>query len=95
MYEHLPADSLPVEIKSAANPWHSLYATAKYLYPLARDNEVMKLWFCLSETELVSAFTDYRRRYPVRRAWQHAPIRFSHPDAKTVQLAKAMGLKVI
>ena len=95
MYEHLPADSLPVEIKSATNPWHSLYAAAKYLYPLARDNEVMKLWFCLSETELSNAFTDYRRHYPVRRAWQHAPIHFSHPDATTVQLAQAMGIKIV
>jgi len=95
MYENLPDDSLPVEIKSAANPWHSLYAAAKYLYPLARDNEVMKLWFCLSETELSNAFTDYRRHYPVRRAWQHAPIHFSHPDATTEQLARAMGIKVI
>jgi erythronate-4-phosphate dehydrogenase len=95
MYEHLPADSLPVEIKSAVDPWLSLHAAAKYLYPLARDNEVMKLWFCLSETELPNAFTDYRRHYPVRRAWQHAPIHFFHPDATTIQLAQAMGMKAI
>jgi erythronate-4-phosphate dehydrogenase len=95
MHNYLPADSLPVEIKLTTNPWHNLYAAAVHLYPLAKDNEVMKLWFCLSETELSNAFTDYRRHYPVRRAWQHAPIHFSHPDAISMQLARAMGMKIV
>jgi erythronate-4-phosphate dehydrogenase len=95
MYEHLPADSSPVEIKSAADPWLNLHAAASYLYPLAKDNEVTKSWASLSESELANAFTAYRRHYPVRRAWQHAPIHFTHPDAITMQLARAIGMKVI
>ena len=95
MYEYLPADSLPVEIKSAAAIWLSLHAAASYLYPLANDNKEMKSWPCLSETELAKAFTAYRRHYPVRRAWQHAPVHFSQPDASTNQLAQAMGMKIV
>jgi erythronate-4-phosphate dehydrogenase len=95
MYEHLPAESVPVEIKSAADPWLSLHAAAKQLYPLAEDNKAMKSWSCLSETELSNAFISYRRHYPVRRAWQHAPVYFSHSDALTTQLAQAMGMKIV
>jgi len=95
MQEHLPTESLPVKIKSAADPWLSLHAAAKCLYPLAEDNEAMKSWSCLSDTALSNAFISYRRHYPVRRAWQHAPICFSHNDATTVKLARAMRMKVI
>ncbi len=95
MYEHLPADSLPVEITSDTDPWLSLHAAAQQLYPFSDDNKAMKPWSGLTEEELANAFTAYRRHYPVRRAWQHAPIHFSSPNAVTMQLAQAMGMKVI
>lgn len=95
MHDLLPADSLPVEIKSDPDPWLNLHAAASHLYPLAKDHEVTKSWGNLSETALANAFTAYRRHYPVRRAWQHAPICFSQPDATTNRLAQAMGMKVI
>ncbi len=95
MYEHLPAESFPVEIKSAANPWLSLHAAANHLYPLGEDSQTMKSWIHLTETALANAFTGYRRHYPVRRAWQHVPIYFSHPDVTSSQLAQTMGMKII
>jgi erythronate-4-phosphate dehydrogenase len=95
MHEHLPVEASPVKIKTATDPWFNLHAAAKRLYALSEDHKAMKSWFCLTETELVNAFTGYRRHYPVRRAWQHAPIYFSRPDATTNQLAQAMGMKIV
>jgi hypothetical protein len=95
MHEHLPAEASPVKIKTATDPWFSLHAAARHLYPLGKDNEVMKSWSCIPETELPNAFIGYRRYYPVRRAWQYVPIYFSHGDATTVQLAQAMAMKIV
>ncbi|MDX8407175.1 MAG: 4-phosphoerythronate dehydrogenase [Mariprofundaceae bacterium] len=93
--EELPADSRPVNIPCADDPFATLLKAAESLYPLHHDHESMKSWAALPAGDLGAVFTDYRRNYPVRRAWEHAPVHLLNADALTRRLAKAIGLKTV
>ncbi len=75
--------------------WQQLHAACSRLYPLHEDDESMKSWSALSTAEFAHAFSGYRRHYPVRRSWQHAPIHFRHADTQTQQLAAQIGIRCV
>jgi len=93
--EHLPQDAAPHVLSTTGDCWEKLHTACNFLYPLCKDSETMKSWSSLSHNELSDAFTCYRRHYPIRRAWQHTALHFSHPDPGTLQLAQAIGIKLV
>ncbi len=94
MPHHLPKTPAPVEIRAGENPWYNLHAAASALYPITDDHLTMRSWSHLSDTELSKSFTGYRRQYPARRGWQHAPVYFTHADANVLKLAQVVGMIV-
>ncbi len=92
---HLPSADFPHTISAQGGSWHQLHTAANYLYPLAEDDETMKSWSDLTHSELAHAFSGYRRHYPARRAWHCSPIHFTHADEQALQLANAIGIKVV
>jgi len=95
MHNELPAAPACLELANIKGMWPTLHAAVTALYPIANDDMAMRHWAHLSSADLAKAFTTYRRHYPVRRGWQHAPISMPHADAATVQMAEAMGIKVV
>ena len=95
MQNDLPPDCHQLEISTSSDPWHCLHAAATTLYPIQDDNEAMKSWCSLASEELKKAFSSYRRHYPVRRAWQHAPIHIESIAPALQQLAAAIGIKLV
>ena len=95
MQQHLPVPPPPISIKSSDDPWLTIFAAARQLYPIVEDHATMKSWAGLSKNELPKAFSSYRRHYPVRRAWIQCPIHFDSTVASVTQLAHAFGIKVI
>ncbi len=95
MGDHLPAPELAHTIHTQGDCWQQLHAASRWLYALNEDDETMKSWLNLSNSELSNAFTGYRRHYPIRRDWQHTPIHFTHANFKTLQLAQAIGIKTV
>jgi erythronate-4-phosphate dehydrogenase len=94
MANHLPGAGRPVDLETGSDAWLNLHAAIKQLYPLDIDHKAMKSWAYLKDPELSNAFIQYRRYYPVRRAWRHAPVHFKHTNDATVQLAQAMGVTI-
>jgi len=95
MPSHLPKTPMPVEIRADENLWHTLHAAATTLYPITDDNLTMRSWSHLSNDELAKSFTGYRRQYPARRSWQHAPVHFTHADVNVLKLAQVVGMVVL
>jgi len=100
MQDHLPPPNAPTDITCTGNPWHDLHTAATRLYPIGADHKVMRTWGNLPEPELAEAFTTWRRHYPVRRAWEHIPVRFTkapqtYADQTLRKLAQALGMKII
>ncbi|MDQ6960186.1 MAG: 4-phosphoerythronate dehydrogenase [Mariprofundaceae bacterium] len=100
MQDYLPAPDKPIEVSCTGSLWHDLFAAAIRLYPVDADHEAMRAWRNLSVSELANAFTRYRRHYPARRAWKHAPVHFTRHHQKPVsqtpgKLAQALGMKII
>jgi len=95
MNTQLPAASLPHNIHANGDCWHALHAATMHLYALNEDSDCMKSWPELTASELPHAFSGYRRHYPVRRDWQHAPIHFVHANAATIRLAQAIGIQTV
>jgi len=100
MQDHLPPSDTPVEITCMGNPWHDLFTAATRLYPIGADHEAMHTWGNLPDSELSEAFTAYRRHYPVRRAWEHVPIRFAkanqaYVDQTLRKLAQALDINIV
>ena len=95
MRDHLPTPPSPHTIAAQGDCWHQLHSAASHLYALEQDHQTMQSWSDLSACELPNAFTGYRRHYPVRRAWRHIPVHFTHADTLTLQLAQAIGIKTV
>jgi len=100
MQDHLPPPDVPIEIACTGNPWHDLFVAATRLYPIDADHEVMHTWENLPDSKLPEAFTAYRRHYPVRRTWEHVPVRFAkanqaHVDQTLRKLAQALGMNIV
>lgn len=95
MYAELPAFPACVELSSGEDMWHSLHAAVTALYPIHDDHHAMQSWADLVPDELARAFVFYRRNYPARRFWQHAPVTIEHADVGLLQMAHAIGLKVV
>jgi len=93
--EHLPPPAIPYTLTTEGDIWQKLHTASRYLYPLEIDSVSMKSWSNLSNSELPDAFTLYRRHYPVRRAWQQLPIHMPDIDTRTLQLAQAIGMKLV
>lgn len=94
--KQLPPAPLSISIQTIIDdPWRNLHAAVNGLYALTEDNATMKSWSELTNSELPNAFTGYRRHYPLRRAWQLAPVHFINVDAETRRLADAIGLKLV
>ncbi|RMH61812.1 MAG: 4-phosphoerythronate dehydrogenase [Zetaproteobacteria bacterium] len=95
MATSLPEPPAPATIARSGDPWHAVHQAAVALYPIQRDHDRMQTIARLPESERGQAFTRYRRHYPVRRAWHRQGVRFLEPDARTVQLATMLGMRVI
>ena len=94
MHAHLPPAGPPPVIESSGNAWRDMHAAATTLCPIMRDDRRMRSWLDLPAGELAAAFTAYRRHYPVRRAWEHAPAHFTAANDDVKRLAQALGLKL-
>ncbi len=75
--------------------WSTLHAVATSLYTIADDDAVMRVWANVGAEERAKLFALYRRHYPARRAWQHAPVSIADADASVLQMAQAIGIKII
>jgi len=95
MHDELPGFPACVTCPVLDDPWQTLHAAATTQYPISHDDKVMRSWADLPVDALAKAFIDYRRHYPARRAWQHAPVSIPSADVATLKMAQAMGLKVI
>ena len=100
MQDHLPAPDVHVDIACTNDVWRDLFAAVSSLYPINADHAAMRAWGNLSSAELAKAFTGYRRHYPVRRAWEHIPLRFVHARQTTAnqtlrKLAQALGMNIV
>lgn len=95
MYRHLPEPASPIAIDAGSDPWHDLQTAASTLYPIATDHAAMKSWSGMEGQQLAEAFTAYRRHYPVRRAWELAPLKMRHASEQCVKLGRAMGIKIV
>jgi len=91
----LPENDRAIDIACADDPFATLLQATESLYPLHDDDETMKSWAALPTADLGAAFAAYRRNYPVRRAWEHAPIHLLKANDVTSQLAHAIGLKTV
>ncbi len=94
MQDNLPASAAPVVLSAQADIWQSLQAACSALYPIINDDKVMRSWADFPASDLAKAFAHYRRNYPVRRGWQHAPIRLQNADAATLKMAQAIDLNM-
>jgi len=94
MRDDLPPPPPVVKISCTQNPWQNLHAAATTLYPLARDDTEMRSWVGSPGRERASAFTHYRRHYPVRRAWHVPGIHFTPPHDETMRLAQVIGMRL-
>ncbi len=73
----------------------NLHGAVSRLYDVRCDDRSLRANSSLDNAALARAFTQLRRHYPVRRAWNHYSIRFDPPHAETVRLAAAIGLHVV
>ncbi|MDQ6992484.1 MAG: 4-phosphoerythronate dehydrogenase [Mariprofundus sp.] len=93
--KHLPTAPDPLMIATSDDPWQNIYRATSRLYPLIEDSKKMQSWSNLQTVELANAFTNYRRHYPIRRAWFHCPVHFSSLDLQTQKIADAIGLNIV
>jgi len=91
----LPPPPPAMKIRCTLNPWRNLHAAATSLYPLVRDDQEMRSWIDNPGCTCATAFVHYRRHYPIRRAWQHCPVRLEDATDDTRRLARALGMKII
>ncbi|MDQ6997220.1 MAG: 4-phosphoerythronate dehydrogenase [Mariprofundus sp.] len=95
MHAVLPDFPAIVELSAGDDMWHTLHAAVSALYPISDDHAVMQSWAELGPDDLALAFVAYRRNYPVRRSWQHAPLSISDAGRGTLQMADAIGVKLV
>jgi len=95
MYAELPAFPACVELPACDDMWQTLHAAVTLLYPIREDHQAMQSWGDLCPDELAKAFVFYRRNYPARRCWQHAPLHITDADRALVQMAHAIGIKLV
>ncbi|MDQ6987966.1 MAG: 4-phosphoerythronate dehydrogenase [Mariprofundaceae bacterium] len=98
MQQALPPDDAPVNINCSVDTWTNLHAAATALYPVLRDDAALRSAGTTANS-VAQSFANYRRHYPIRRAWSHAPIRLLDASSKaaneTKRLAHAIGLQLI
>ena len=95
MYAALPENPACLELPVSDDMWHALHTAATSLYPIVDDHAAMCGWAELPEDELAKSFTAYRRNYPARRAWQHSPVSMAYADSGLLQMAHAIGIKLV
>jgi len=95
MDSHLSPTDAVAETRCGDNEWHDLHNAVHALYPVARDDAVMRSWQALSDQDFITAFTSFRRHYPERRSWNNAPVRLLNPSAESIRLAKAMKMNIM
>ncbi len=95
----LPDEAEAVAVACGDDDLDTLHRASRALCPIERDDAAMRPWAGLEDAELRQAFRRYRRHYPARRAWQHAPIRLIGEDAtlltRTRELAHAIGMRCV
>lgn len=95
MTDLLPAiETEPLCIKADGN-LEALHHAALHLYDITADSRALKECIGMDESATAAAFTALRRNYPVRRRWGLLPIRFEPVNPELVQMAAALGMKVI
>ena len=75
--------------------WPSLHALATTLYPIMRDDQMMKAWLELPDESLSDSFFAFRRNYPVRRAWDSRQVTVVDANELFIQYANAIGIDVL
>jgi len=91
----LPTSAVPANIQCTDDAYANIHKAASILCPLQQDSTAMQAWAALPEQELAKAFVAYRRHYPIRRAWPFARVHMLHADARTLELAHAIGLSTV
>lgn len=74
--------------------WRDLGALTQQLYPLMNDDGEMRSWAGLDDDGLKSAFSGYRRRYPVRRGWNIPQVSLSPACDELKLLADKAGISL-
>jgi len=95
MHDELPAYPAAIEIPATDDVWQTLHAAATALYPIAHDHAAMCAWAALPIGDVGKAFSAYRRQYPARRGWKHAPVHFADGDVQLLRLAECMGFSLV
>ncbi len=93
--QELPPPAKPVDLRCMSDPLTNMLKAAEALYPLHQNHAMMKSWVSKSDTDMAHTFTAYRRHYPVRRGWEHAPLHLIDADKATLSLAHAIGLRTV
>ncbi|MDX8403662.1 MAG: 4-phosphoerythronate dehydrogenase [Mariprofundaceae bacterium] len=75
--------------------WRSLHALSTILYPIMRDDRVMKGWLDIADERLADSFSNFRRNYPVRRAWETGQIRVVNVSETLIKYASATGINLL
>ena len=83
------------DIPCTGDTWLDLHQAATALYPIGRDDMVLRVALTLDDAGLAAAFRTQRRHYAVRRAWDIQGIRFAGAGPELLALARAIGLKTI
>lgn len=75
--------------------WSRLYRLSRQLYDIEADHHAMQGWAGLEPKQLAVAFRDYRRHYPVRRAWHLSPLRFDPMNPNCCKRTHVIGLNIV
>lgn len=95
MKSELPAVDSIGSVETDDDLWKSLHRLAITLYPVMRDDQVMKGWLKMTDVELANSFTSFRRNYPVRRSWENEQLQAVNADEILIEYAHAMGIDVV
>ncbi|MES0371499.1 MAG: 4-phosphoerythronate dehydrogenase [Mariprofundaceae bacterium] len=94
MEEELPAID-PTECEDVDHDlWQGLSILTTALYPIMRDNQVMKDWLGEAGNSMAKAFSSFRRNYPVRRAWESQQIKAVNASEALISHAQKIGIDV-
>ncbi|MDT8375752.1 MAG: 4-phosphoerythronate dehydrogenase [Mariprofundaceae bacterium] len=94
MQDTLPAVERAAYVVAGDELWPDLHKLATMLYPIMRDDQVMKSWLELPDERLAGSFSAFRRNYPVRRAWESGQVTVVNASKLFTQYAHAIGIDV-
>jgi len=96
MRQYLPEHkSGPEVISSAPSLMASIANACLSLYPIAEDHKRLRCSLDGNDDELAASFVRQRRHYPPRRQWDIKPVRFEKTEPQLMDIATAIGLRIM